>query len=197
MRGRLRADLRLLRRRRAVEPRRRRCMPWTCSRTASPRIAFLAGAGVEHDVAAGASEGRWPSAGPFRSRPRCAPRACSRRITSCRSACSAMPAPATPPRRILDRDLDCLARPRLGPQRARHHALDAARTTEGVMIHVNTDMDELTADGEPGHVVPGSCRAFLDLMARPRRRVAAGACRKARRAGGNWLAQDQGRAAAL
>src|SRR5260370_663379 len=37
------------------------------------------------------------------------------------------------------------------------------------VIHVNTDMDELTANGdmcqgELGHVVPGSCHAFLDLM---------------------------------
>ena len=32
------------------------------------------------------------------------------------------------------------------------------------MIHVNTDMDELTAHGDLGHVVPGSCHAFLDLM---------------------------------
>jgi hypothetical protein len=32
------------------------------------------------------------------------------------------------------------------------------------MIHVNTDMDELTANGDLGHVVPGSCRGFLDLM---------------------------------
>ena len=32
------------------------------------------------------------------------------------------------------------------------------------MIHVNTDMDELTANADLGHVVPGSCHAFLDLM---------------------------------
>jgi acetolactate synthase-1/2/3 large subunit len=32
------------------------------------------------------------------------------------------------------------------------------------MIHVNIDMDELTANGDLGHVVPGSCHAFLDLM---------------------------------
>lgn len=34
------------------------------------------------------------------------------------------------------------------------------------MIHVNTDMDELTANGDLGHVVPGSCHAFLELMDR-------------------------------
>ena len=32
------------------------------------------------------------------------------------------------------------------------------------MIHVNTDMEELTANGDLGHVVPGSVHAFLDLM---------------------------------
>ena len=32
------------------------------------------------------------------------------------------------------------------------------------MIHVNTDMEELTANGDMGHVVPGSCHAFLDLV---------------------------------
>src|SRR5262249_7794886 len=32
------------------------------------------------------------------------------------------------------------------------------------MIHVNTDMDELTANADLGHAVPGSCHAFLDRM---------------------------------
>jgi acetolactate synthase I/II/III large subunit len=36
--------------------------------------------------------------------------------------------------------------------------------SKAFMIHVNTDMEELTANGELGHVVPGSCHAFLDLM---------------------------------
>ncbi len=31
-------------------------------------------------------------------------------------------------------------------------------------IHVNTDMGELTTHGDAAHVVPGSCRAFLELM---------------------------------
>ncbi len=35
---------------------------------------------------------------------------------------------------------------------------------KALMIHVNTDMDELTANGDMGHVVPGSCHAFLDLL---------------------------------
>jgi acetolactate synthase I/II/III large subunit len=36
--------------------------------------------------------------------------------------------------------------------------------TRALMIHVNTDMDELSAHGDLGHVVEGSCRAFLELM---------------------------------
>ena len=36
--------------------------------------------------------------------------------------------------------------------------------SKALMIHVNTDMDELTANADLGHVVPGSCHAFLDLM---------------------------------
>jgi acetolactate synthase-1/2/3 large subunit len=32
------------------------------------------------------------------------------------------------------------------------------------IIHVNTDMDELTLHGDVAHIVPGSCRAFLELM---------------------------------
>jgi acetolactate synthase I/II/III large subunit len=35
---------------------------------------------------------------------------------------------------------------------------------KALMIHVNADMDELTANGDLGHVVAGSCHAFLDLM---------------------------------
>ena len=34
------------------------------------------------------------------------------------------------------------------------------------MIHINIDMDELTANGDLGHVVPASTHAFLDLMDR-------------------------------
>lgn len=36
--------------------------------------------------------------------------------------------------------------------------------SKGVMIHVNTDMHELTAHCEAVHSVPGSARAFLDLL---------------------------------
>jgi acetolactate synthase-1/2/3 large subunit len=36
--------------------------------------------------------------------------------------------------------------------------------SKALIVLVNTDMDELTANGDLGHVVPGSCHAFLDLM---------------------------------
>ena len=36
--------------------------------------------------------------------------------------------------------------------------------SKALMIHVNTDMWEMTSQGEAGHVVPGSCRAFLALL---------------------------------
>src|SRR5262249_40716422 len=36
--------------------------------------------------------------------------------------------------------------------------------SKAFMIHVNTDMEELTAHGDLGHVVPGSAHAFLDFM---------------------------------
>ena len=34
------------------------------------------------------------------------------------------------------------------------------------MIHVNTDMEEMTSQGEAGHIVLGSGRAFLELLSR-------------------------------
>src|SRR5260221_6341012 len=38
------------------------------------------------------------------------------------------------------------------------------RAAETIILQVNIDMDELTTHGVPAHIVPGSCRAFLDLM---------------------------------
>jgi len=45
-----------------------------------------------------------------------------------------------------------------------HWALRGRAAARTVTIQVNTDMDELTTHGSAAHVVPGSCRAFLDLM---------------------------------
>jgi acetolactate synthase-1/2/3 large subunit len=55
------------------------------------------------------------------------------------------------------------------------------------MIHVNTDMDELTANGDLGHVVPGSCHAFLELMDR-RAAVIASALEEGEPRRRQWLA---------
>jgi acetolactate synthase-1/2/3 large subunit len=38
--------------------------------------------------------------------------------------------------------------------------------SKALMIHVNTDMQEMTSQGDAGHIVPGSCRAFLELLSR-------------------------------
>jgi acetolactate synthase-1/2/3 large subunit len=45
-----------------------------------------------------------------------------------------------------------------------HWTLRGRAGGKTVILQVNTDMDELTTHGVPAHVVPGSCRAFLDLM---------------------------------
>jgi acetolactate synthase I/II/III large subunit len=38
--------------------------------------------------------------------------------------------------------------------------------SKALMVHVNTDMWEMTSQGEAGHIVPGSCRAFLEFLSR-------------------------------
>ena len=45
-----------------------------------------------------------------------------------------------------------------------HWTLRGRATGKTIILHVNIDMDELTTHGVAAHVVPGSCRAFLDLM---------------------------------
>src|ERR1700704_59331 len=129
----------------------------------STRIAFLAGAGVEHDTAAARLKmlaKRWsiPVATTLRAKG-VFPEdhelslgvfgyAGSRHATNA----------------ILNSDLDCLIVLGSGfNERDTMHWTLRERPT-AFMIHVNTDMDELTANGDLGHVVPGSCRGFLDLM---------------------------------
>ena len=56
------------------------------------------------------------------------------------------------------------------------------------MIHVNTDMHEITAGGEAGHVVPGSCHAFLDLLNR-NKGAPADALAKGQPARQSWIAK--------
>src|SRR5437588_1467842 len=45
-----------------------------------------------------------------------------------------------------------------------HWTLRGRASGSTVTIHVNTDMDELTTHASATHVVPGNCRAFLELM---------------------------------
>jgi acetolactate synthase I/II/III large subunit len=65
---------------------------------------------------------------------------------------------------ILGDELDCLIvlGSGLNERDTMHWTL--RERSKVLMIHVNIDMDELTANGDLGHVVPGSCHAFLDLM---------------------------------
>ncbi|MFO1100802.1 MAG: thiamine pyrophosphate-binding protein [Xanthobacteraceae bacterium] len=65
---------------------------------------------------------------------------------------------------LLDGDLDALIvlGSGLNERDSMHWTL--RERSKAVMIHVNTDMQELTAHGEAVHSVPGSARAFLELM---------------------------------
>ena len=47
-----------------------------------------------------------------------------------------------------------------------HWTLRGRAAEKTVIIQVNTDMETLTTHGTPDHVVLGSCRAFLELMQR-------------------------------
>jgi acetolactate synthase-1/2/3 large subunit len=65
---------------------------------------------------------------------------------------------------ILNGDLDALIvlGSGLNERDSMHWTL--RERSKAVMIHVNTDMGELTAHCEAAHSVPGSARAFLELM---------------------------------
>jgi acetolactate synthase-1/2/3 large subunit len=61
--------------------------------------------------------------------------------------------------------------------------------TKALLIHVNTDMEELTANAELGQIVPGSCHAFLDLM-----HERAAVIAPTLEGGARMASEDQGRA---
>jgi acetolactate synthase-1/2/3 large subunit len=126
------------------------------------RIAFLAGAGIEHDAATARLKElaeRWsiPVATTLRAKgvfPE--DHALSLGVFGYAGTRHATEA-------ILKAELDCLVVLGSGfNERDTMHW--TVRERKAFMIHVNTDMDELTAHGNVGHVVPGSCHAFLDLM---------------------------------
>ncbi len=127
------------------------------------RIAFLVGAGVEHDAAAACLKmlaERWsiPVATTLRAKG-VFPEDHELSLgvfgyAGTRHATNA----------ILDDELDCLLVLGSGLNERDTMHWTVRERTKALMIHVNTDMDELTANGDLGHVVPGSCHAFLDLM---------------------------------
>ena len=65
---------------------------------------------------------------------------------------------------ILDGELDCLLVLGSGFNERDTMHWTVRERSKAFMIHVNTDMEELTAHGDLGHVVPGSAHAFLDHM---------------------------------
>ena len=127
------------------------------------RIAFLVGAGVEHDAAAVRLQHvaeRWsiPVATTLRAKG-VFPEDHDLSLgvfgyAGTRHATNA----------ILGGELDCLVVLGSGFNERDTMHWTVRERSKALMIHVNTDMDELTANGDLGHVVPGSCHAFLDLM---------------------------------
>jgi acetolactate synthase I/II/III large subunit len=131
---------------------------------AGPKIAFLAGAGVEHDNAAAALIAvaeRWsiPVATTLRAKgvfPE--DHELSLGVFGYAGTRHATAA-------ILDDPMDVLIVLGSGfNERDTMHWTLRGRMSKAVILQVNIDMDELTTHGVPTHIVPGSCRAFLDLM---------------------------------
>src|SRR5205823_3723594 len=127
------------------------------------RIAILAGAGVEHDTAAACLREiaeRWsiPVATTLRAKgvfPE--DHALSLGVFGYAGSRHATAA-------ILGGELDCLLVLGSGFNERDTMHWTVRERSKAFIIHVNTNMDELTANGDLGHVVPGSCHAFLDLM---------------------------------
>ena len=126
-------------------------------------VAFLAGAGVEHDAAAvrllHLAE-RWsiPVATTLRAKgvfPE--DHELSLGVFGYAGTRHATAA-------ILGGELDCLVVLGSGFNERDTMHWSVRERSKALMVHVNTDMDELTANGDLGHVVAGSCHAFLDWM---------------------------------
>lgn len=127
------------------------------------RVVFLVGAGVEHDSAAAVLRmvaERWsvPVATTLRAKG-VFPEDHELSLgvfgyAGTRHATNA----------ILDDELACLVVLGSGLNERDTMHWTVRERSRARMIHVNTDMDELTANGDLGHVVPGSCHAFLELM---------------------------------
>ena len=132
-------------------------------KSAKSRIAILAGAGIEHDAAAARLREiaeRWslPVATTLRAKgvfPE--DHELSLGVFGYAGTRHATAA-------ILGGDLDCLLILGSGFNERDTMHWTVRERSKALMIHVNADMDELTTHGDSGHVVPGSCHAFLDLM---------------------------------
>ena len=128
-----------------------------------PRLAMLVGAGAEHDAAAQCLREvaeRWsiPVATTLRAKgvfPE--DHALSLGVFGYAGTRHATAA-------ILGGELDCLLVLGSGLNERDTMHWTVRDRGKALMIHVNTDMDELTANADLGHAVPGSCHAFLDLM---------------------------------
>jgi acetolactate synthase I/II/III large subunit len=131
----------------------------------NPHIAILAGAGVEHGTAAALLKmlaERWsiPVATTLRAKgvfPE--DHALSLGVFGYAGTRHATNA-------ILDDELGCLLVLGSGLNERDSMHWTVRERSKARMIHVNIDMDELTANGDLGHVVPASTHAFLDLMDR-------------------------------
>src|SRR5262245_8801022 len=131
----------------------------------NPHIAVLAGAGVEHGTAAALLKmlaERWslPVATTLRAKgvfPEDHPLSLGVfGYAGTRHATNA----------ILDDELGCLLVLGSGLNERDTMHWTVRERSKASMIHINIDMDEITANGDLGHVVPASTHAFLDLMDR-------------------------------
>jgi acetolactate synthase-1/2/3 large subunit len=130
-----------------------------------PRIAFFAGAGVEHDNAADALKAvaeRWtiPVATTLRAKgvfPE--DHELSLGVFGYAGTRHATAAVLGDPPDVL-----IVLGSGFNERDTMHWTLRGRSPGRTAVIQVNTDMDELTKHGIPAHVVPGGCGAFLDLM---------------------------------
>src|SRR5215471_5025387 len=126
-------------------------------------IAMLAGAGIEHDAAAARLKEiaeRWsiPVATTLRAKG-VFPEDHELSLGVFGYAGTRHAANA-----ILGGGLDCLIVLGSGFNERDTMHWTVRERSQALMIHVNSDMDELTANGDMGHVVLGSVHAFLDLV---------------------------------
>src|SRR5262245_23984172 len=134
-------------------------------KAAGPKVAFLAGAGVEHDNAAAPLRTiaeRWsiPVATTLRAKgvfPE--DHELSLGVFGYAGTRHATAAILGDPADVL-----IVLGSGFNERDTMHWTLRGRAAGKTTIIHVNTDMDELTAHGVPAHVVPGSVGAFLELM---------------------------------